>query len=337
MLPDDTSLSGRLCNALANAPLIRYLCSMVGIAYDTTPPAIIAPAQTQQHDQLQQLKPVGFSYSQTDAATLQTMESQFRLIVVAPGNFTAPPTHNAAAYIPLTGFHIDNPSQAAWLERIEEMDGYLRNPAGNKIEDPTGPGTFLIDLRKPQVRAVLHDYIEVLRSAGYQHFFYDAIDSITSLEYNRPADGYQGLSSATADFIIEEQAATDGVTLVNGGFGYLDGPKRMSLWAKHHIELVMEGHLLNSDNKPFESNHYAFVRSLMRPYLEGATEDFTPTIDFLQPHFEPSPQGYAEMQRLAVTGFLNPPQSNKLALRYSLYIPPLDYGTLWPPIIPGNE
>ena len=201
-----------------------------------------------------------------------------------PQNYPSPPVPNAYAYIPLSGLNKDNPRHAPFWKEIEDLPhggGFLLDGQGSRIGDPHGPGTFLVDFRKPEVRAIMRRYIQQLSADGYRNFFFDAIDSVSLTEKNTQATG---LAAATVDFVAEEHAriaARGGRSVVNGGLwdGAGDLTERLG---RSGVSLALENQFMfNGERQSAGTN--AWTSDRLAPYLRAAINSgFSPTVYFIE-------------------------------------------------------
>lgn len=161
---------------------------------------------------------LGVVYGAMDKTALIAAAAGMDAVTVEPALYPCAPLPNAYAYVPLSGFHSDNPLHKPFLEAIEAADGFLLDPSGTRLKDPHGAGTFLIDYRKTAVRTAMRRYLTQYTESGYRGFFFDAIDSLILAE--KLAPNTHGVARAAGQFLEEVSPALRATGLrliVNGG------------------------------------------------------------------------------------------------------------------------
>lgn len=119
------------------------------------------------------------------------------LLVVEPGNFPAAPNNHSYAYFSSTGVNVNNNSLKPLLKTLTDKNLLLG------MEDPNGPGTQLVDLRKPEARKEMINYLMKGMSASkYEGVMLDAVASAEILEQNNPVK-FKGLADAAVTLVEE--------------------------------------------------------------------------------------------------------------------------------------
>lgn len=162
---------------------------------------------------------------------IRTELSKFDEAVIQPAFYTPSVLFRSArAYASLTGLHQNthSPELAAlrqdMLTIANGQDGYLHQADGSPLVDPLGPGSYMLDLRNPDVADRLKTYIVGLARQHPKGIFLDAIDSATAIENSNPTL-YAGLTDAAITLMkdIGQEVEAMSVTyapktmVVNGG------------------------------------------------------------------------------------------------------------------------
>lgn len=121
------------------------------------------------------------------------------MIVVEPGNFPIAPNDRSYFYFSTTGVNTSNASVRGLGKSLQDK-GLLLG-----VEDPGGPGTQMVDLRKPEARKVMADFlVSKLKDSKFEGVMLDAIASAEIVEKRDPVK-YKGLAEA-ATTLVEEVA-----------------------------------------------------------------------------------------------------------------------------------
>jgi hypothetical protein len=217
----------------------------------------------------QEIAPLGPVYSKADVFMLKAQEHRFTGIVLEPGHYERSPIENAYAYVPLSGFNTQNPSHAAWIEELRKVDGFLLDASGHQITDPNGLNTMMIDWRKSEVLNIMTDYLHSLRQKGYQHFFFDAIDSVSSLEYHQPR--LQGISQHATNFIVSSGKGN----VVNGGLFNAQGFDILPIIAKAGYSIAIESALSDGQGNTRSAADKEWLRARIATYSNAAGTNAT--------------------------------------------------------------
>jgi hypothetical protein len=101
----------------------------------------------------------------------------------------------------------ENPSYRSLLTSLRDKGLLLKDMAGKEVQDPLGPKSFMVDLRKTAARAVMVEHaVHIAKKPGYSGLFMDALDSAIALENQAPVV-YKGLVRGTIQFF--EQTARE--------------------------------------------------------------------------------------------------------------------------------
>jgi hypothetical protein len=185
--------------------------------------------------------PLGVVYGPGTAQELAQAAKGMAAVAVEPEKYPSPPIPHAYAYVPLAGFHGGNQAHRPFLAAVEQADGFLRDATGVALMDPHGPGTTLIDYRKPAVRQVMRLYLSQQAKAGYRGFFFDAIDSLLLAEKLSPS--HAGIARAAADFLEEsvpELRHAGLAVVVNGGLYTVKGIDLLPIIGRSGAALAAE-------------------------------------------------------------------------------------------------
>ncbi|MFD2523054.1 hypothetical protein [Emticicia soli] len=144
---------------------------------------------------------------------------EFKLVIIEPGHIssTSAPA-NAIPYVSLTGVNQNNESLRKLSQDIANVDGFLKKN-GVIVNDHNGPGTYLVDLRKPKAFSIMKDFMVAQAKSYKAGIFLDAIDSATWQENNNPE--FLGLIDASVNLMIEVSTEVHKMAskqvVVNGG------------------------------------------------------------------------------------------------------------------------
>lgn len=213
--------------------------------------------------------------------------AQFDAIVFEREKHPTPPEGMgdvpALAYIPLSGFNTTNTTHVEWMKRIDAVNGWLLDEAGNKFEDPLGPNSFLVDLRKVEVQEL---YLELAKShndAGYQGLMLDAYDSVAHREFKNPGR-FKGLSQAASEVIVSlaaQQRALGYRTIVNGGLFNGQGFDLLPIIAKDKsgIELMIESQFTDGAGQERDASVNAWSKARLNQYIRNSK---APKVHFIE-------------------------------------------------------
>lgn len=117
------------------------------------------------------------------------------IVAVEPAFFTTAPTANSYAYFSATGVNRSNKMLKPLHAKLEAIGGLLGK------DDPYGPGSSMVDTRKPDARKAMRDFLFSGWLDTYKGVMLDAIVSAEIMESDYPQ--YAGLLDSTLLLISE--------------------------------------------------------------------------------------------------------------------------------------
>ena len=154
-------------------------------------------------------------------------------IILEPGHTAKDPVGallgNRIAYLSSNGINQQNiallQTFAQFAQNIPNLQ--LKDSSGHTVDDPLGPGTHMLDLRKPEVKTLLTkvalSYVDGKnpQTKKYEGIFLDALESAIALENGNP-NFYKGLVRANVASIQDiakniKLSNPNNRVIVNGG------------------------------------------------------------------------------------------------------------------------